>query len=190
MYENEKNEKYWLDLAEDKGEELGVDTREGSVYIDTQAGHCMRTAKFYNDLEIAHEAIMPDTATGDILTQYAAMDGIYRIAATSSYWTADFVGTEPSEGSEFMYNGYYFTYKNIDGVKYLVSNDLGESTNSLPSGEDLIPVEGNGDLESATLGELVISGKSEEKDDVLRARWRESKANPRITSLMVAAMKM
>ena len=177
MYEDEKDEEYWTDLAEEQGEELGVDTREGSVYMDTQAGHCIRTAKFYSDLEIAHESMMPDTATGDFLTQYAAMDGVHRKQASYSCWSAIFEGTVPEEGAEFMCDGYYFTWKNVEGTMCLVSHDAGTVTNTLLPGTDLIPVDNMDDLESATLGELIAAGGEEESDDVLRARWQESKVN-------------
>lgn len=182
MYENEKDEEYWMELAEEKGEELGVDTREGSVYMDTQSGHCIRTAKFYSDLEIIHESMMPDSATGEFLTQYAAIDSVTRRAATCSCWSANFVGTVPEEGTEFMCGGYYFTWKDVSGVMCLVSNDAGEYTNLISPGEDLIPVDNIDDLGSATLGELIVPGKAEETDEALRMRWRELKINPAANS--------
>lgn len=182
MYENEKDENYWIDLAEEKGEELGVDTREGSVYMDTQVGHCIRTSKFYSDLEIVHESMMPDSATGDFLTQYAAIDSVARRTATCSCWSANFVGVIPEEGVEFMCDGYYFTWKSVEGMMCLVSNDAGEYTNLIAPGEDLIPVDNIDDLESATLGALIVPGKAEETDEALRMRWRELKINPAANS--------
>ena len=87
MFEEKKTEEYWMDLAEDLGEDLGVDTREGSVYMDMASGHCIRIAKFYNDLDMLSEMLADDTATGDILTEKAARDNVERIAASPSYWT-------------------------------------------------------------------------------------------------------
>ena len=84
MFTEEMDEEFWSDLAEDMGEELGVDVREGSVFMDMQMGHCMRVAKFYGDLSLLHDMMMPDTAVGEFLTEYAAQDNVYRIAATSS----------------------------------------------------------------------------------------------------------
>lgn len=36
MFTEEMDEEFWSDLAEDMGEELGVDVREGSVFMDMQ----------------------------------------------------------------------------------------------------------------------------------------------------------
>ena len=90
MFGDEMDEEYWTDLAEDMGEGLGVDVREGSVFMDMQIGHCMRVAKFYADLTLLHEMMMPDTAKGEFLTEYAALDNVYRNAAVASCWNALF----------------------------------------------------------------------------------------------------
>ena len=66
-FEDEADEEYWLEQAEELGEDLDVDTREGSVYMDAAAGHCMRTAKFYSDLSMVFEMLAVDTCGGDML---------------------------------------------------------------------------------------------------------------------------
>ncbi len=182
MFEDEMDEEYWSDLAEEMGEELGVDVREGSVFMDMQIGHCMRIAKFYGDLSLLHGMIMPDTAAGEFLTEYAALDNIYRKAATSSCWSALFDGTVPEAGTEFMCEDTYLTLRNMDGVLCLVANDPGEESNALLPGSDLIPVDNIDDLESATLGELIVPGKAEESDESLLARWQTSKIKPAANS--------
>ena len=76
MYENEQSEDYWKAIAEDMGEALNVDTREGSVYMDAAAGHILRITKFYNDLTQLQTMYSVNTTYGDILTEAAARDGI------------------------------------------------------------------------------------------------------------------
>lgn len=182
MFEDEMDEEFWSNLAEDMGEELGVDVREGSVFMDMQMGHCMRVAKFYGDLSLLHDMMMPDTAVGEFLTEYAAQDNVYRTAATSSYWSAQFEGVTPDIGTEFMCDDTYFTLSYVDGVMCLVANEPGEESNALLPGSDLIPVDNIDDLESATLGELIIPGVAEEADESLLARWQTSKINPEANS--------
>lgn len=177
-FEDEKDEEYWKELAEEKGEELGVDTREGSVYMDMQTGHCIRVAKFYDDLDSVKEMLAFDTCTDDILDEKAGMDNVFRVAATSSCWTGIFEGATPPEGTEFMCEDYYFTLTNIAENLYLVANEPGTATNSLKSGSELIPLENIDDLEAATLGELMVPGTDKENDDTYRERWRKEKATP------------
>ena len=182
MFTEEMDEEFWSDLAEDMGEELGVDVREGSVFMDMQMGHCMRVAKFYGDLSLLHDMMMPDTAVGEFLTEYAAQDNVYRSVATSSCWSAQFEGVTPDIGTEFMCDDTYFTLSAVNGVTCLVANEPGEESNALLPGSDLIPVDNIDDLESATLGELIIPGKAEETDESLLARWQSSKINPQANS--------
>lgn len=182
MFTEEMDEEFWSDLAEDMGEELGVDVREGSVFMDMQMGHCMRVAKFYGDLSMLHDMMMPDTATGEFLTEYAAQDNVYRTVATSSCWSALFEGVTPETGTEFMCEDTYFTLSNVDGILCLVANEPGEGSNTLLPGSDLIPVDNIDDLESATLGELILPGMAEESDESLLARWQTSKIRPATNS--------
>ena len=68
MFE-EFTEEYFMDQARALGEEYGVDTRQGSLFMDAATGHCIRIAKFMNDLKTAFEMLAVDTCTGDILTE-------------------------------------------------------------------------------------------------------------------------
>lgn len=178
MYEDEISEEYWTRLAEEMGEELGVDTREGSVYMDTQAGHILRVCKFFNDLNSVTDMFAIDTCSGDILTEKAAMDGIYRDSATPAYWTAEFVGSEPESGAVFMCGDYYLVWQAVDDKYLLVSQESGTGANSLEPGASLIPMENIDGLESATLGTLVTPGVNEEDDETLRTRWQTAKSGP------------
>lgn len=182
MFEDKMDEEYWSDLAEDMGEDMGVDVREGSVFMDMQIGHCMRVAKFYGDLSLLHRMVMPDTATGEFLTEYAAQDNVYRTVASSSCWSALFEGSVPEVGAEFMCGDTYLTLTDMAGVLCLVANEPGEESNALLPGSDLIPVDNIDDLESATLGDLIVPGKAEESDESLLVRWQSSKTNPEANS--------
>lgn len=78
-FEDEADEEYWLEQAEELGEDLDVDTREGSVYMDAAAGHCMRTAKFYSDLSMVFEMLAVDTCGGDILSEKPQWMALYEL---------------------------------------------------------------------------------------------------------------
>lgn len=179
MFENEMNEDYWKAIAEDMGEELGVDTREGSVYMDTQAGHILRITKFYGDLAQLYGMYSVETTYGDVLTEMASRDGISRIPASPSYWTATFDGTTPDVGTRFLCGEYYFTYEAIDDELFLLVSEIpGDETNNLTPGSPLIPMTNIEGLNSAALGTLYTRGVDEESDENLRTRWKEAKAGP------------
>lgn len=177
-FEDEVNEEYWLNQAEELGEDLDVDTREGSVYMDAATGHCIRTAKFYSDLALAYEMLAIDTCGGEILTEKAAMDGIIRTSATSACWDGEFEGAVPESGSEFMVGDIYLVWQAVGDNFYLVAEKTGTQANQLIPGENLIPVDNIDGLISATLGELIIPGTDEESDESLNIRWREAKQEP------------
>lgn len=61
MFE-EFTEDYFMDQARALGEEYGVDTRQGSLFMDAATGHCIRIAKFMNDLSIAFEMLGKESA--------------------------------------------------------------------------------------------------------------------------------
>ncbi|MBQ8913915.1 MAG: baseplate J/gp47 family protein [Lachnospiraceae bacterium] len=175
------NEDYWRAIAEEMGEELGVDTREGSVYMDAQAGSILRTSKFYGDLAQIQAMISPLTCTGDILEQYAEMDGLTRILGTPSYWKAIFEGATPEDGTRFMCGNIYLTWygpEENEEYGYLKADSVGTFTNSLIPGTQIIPVINIEGLTTALLGDNISAGTDAETDEDLRSRWREEKANP------------
>ena len=177
MFE-EFTEDYFMDQARALGEEYGVDTRQGSVFMDAATGHCIRIAKFMNDLSIAFEMLAVDTCTGDILTEKAAQDGIYRQSATPSYYEVSFTGTTPELGSRFFVDSQYFKLISKDDRLLLESEVLGTATNSILPGQNVVPVYEVNGLEACTLGTLYIPGAEEETDDDLRSRWQEKKTGP------------
>lgn len=178
MFDEEKDEEYWLELAEEMGADLGVDTREGSVFMDMAAGHCIRIAKFYNDLDLVMEMVADDTAAGDILTEKAARDNIERFPASPAYWTGVFTGGTPKEGDRFFCGEHSFVWQYVGDMGYLVSETAGVDVNLLEPGAELVPEDTIEDLESAVLGQLAVMGRAEESDESLRSRWKAEKRMP------------
>ena len=173
-------EDYFMEQAREMGDALGVDTREGSVYMDAAAGHCLRAAKFYEDLRSVFDLLFADTCTGDVLDEWAAQKQVYRKAATSSYYVPVFDGVAPADlvGDRFMAGGYYFMVVQEGEDFYLQSELTGTKTNYLLKGERLIPVRNTMGLKSATLGDMYAAGTDEESDEDLRQRWKEALSEP------------
>ena len=147
-------EDYFMEQAREMGDALGVDTREGSVYMDA--------------------------AAGDVLDEWAAQKQVYRKAATSSYYAPVFDGVAPADlvGDRFMAGGYYFMVVQEGEDFYLQSELTGTKTNYLLKGERLIPVRNTMGLKSATLGDMYAAGTDEESDEDLRQRWKEALSEP------------
>ena len=173
-------EGYFMEQAREMGDALGVDTREGSIYMDAAAGHCIRAAKFYEDLRSVFDLLFADSCTGDVLDEWAAQKQVYRKAATSSYYVPVFDGAAPADlvGNRFMAGGYYFVVVQDGEDFYLQSEITGTQTNYLLKGERLIPVRNTIGLKSATLGEMYAAGTNQESDEDLRQRWKEALSEP------------
>ena len=169
-----------MEQAREMGDALGVDTREGSIYMDAAAGHCIRAAKFYEDLRSVFDLLFADSCTGDVLDEWAAQKQVYRKAATSSYYVPVFDGAAPADlvGNRFMAGGYYFVVVQDGEDFYLQSEITGTQTNYLLKGERLIPVRNTIGLKSATLGEMYAAGTNQESDEDLRQRWKEALSEP------------
>lgn len=173
-------EDYFMEQAREMGDALGVDTREGSVYMDAAAGHCLRAAKFYEDLRSVFDLLFADSCTGDVLDEWAAQKQVYRKAATSSYYVPVFDGVAPADlvGDRFMAGGYYFVVVQDGEDFYLQSELTGTKTNYLLKGERLIPVRNTMGLKSSTLGDMYAAGTDQESDENLRERWKEALSEP------------
>lgn len=175
---SEFTEDYFIEQAQALGEEYGVDTRQGSIFMDAATGHCIRIAKFMNDLSTVFEMLAVDTCTGDILTEKASQDGIERQSATAAIYNVNFVGTTPNIDARFFVDSYYLSLVYIDSVYYLETELLGDDLNYLSEGSTVVPVYDVTGLTSCTLGSLYIPGADEESDDSLRQRWQEQKSGP------------
>ena len=173
-------EDYFMERAREMGDTLGVDTREGSVYRDAAAGHCLRTAKFYADLGSVFDLLFADTCTGEVLDEWAAQKRIYRKEATPSYYLPVFDGVSPADliGNRFMAGGYYFVMVQEGEGVYLKSELAGTQTNNLIKGERVIPVRNTMGLKAAVLGDMYAAGTDPESDGDLRKRWRSALSEP------------
>lgn len=173
-------EDFFLEQARDMGQKLGVDTRQGSVYMDAAAGHSLRAAKFYNDLSTAFNMMAFDTCTGEILDEKAKERQIYRKEATPSYYNATFegVGAIDMLGNRFLVGGYYFVLAIRDSNYYLMSEVNGSETNYILPGEPVIPMRNTQGLTSAVLGELYLPGTDLEDDESFRKRYQSAVSNP------------
>lgn len=171
-------EDYFLDEAKSLGEELGVDTRQGSIYMDAASGHCLRAAKFMADLSTVFEMLAVDTCTGEILEEKAGQDGIVRHQSTQSYWNVNIEGTIPADGTRFFCQSYYFKMVTVDGLHLLESETYGTETNVLNPGDAVVPLYNISGLIACTLGTLYTPGADAESDDSLRQRWKEKKSGP------------
>jgi len=170
---------YFLKQAREQGEAYGVDTREGSVYMDACTGHCIRTAKFYSDLSNFYEMNSIDTATGTLLDEKAKERNLARKAATPAVYNVTFVGVAAADllGDRFMAGGYYFTLVKISDGYYLQCETTGAATNSVASGTAAVPVRNTMGLTSATIGMIYEEGTDEETDDSLRERLKDVVSN-------------
>lgn len=175
MFE-EYTEEYLMEQAQEMGRGLGVDTRQGSVYMDACTGHIMRVSKFYEDLRTAFLMFSDESCVGDVLEEKASQRQIHRKQATPSYYEAAFQGIEASGivGERFMAGGYYFTLELYDGGYYLKAETPGSETNYIHSGQMLIPVKNMAGLVSATIGDLHVAGSDLESDDSLRSRYQDA----------------
>ena len=180
MFE-EFNEEYFLSQARAFGDELGVDTRTGSVYMDMVAGHCLRAAFFFANLRELFNMFALDPCYADVLDDKAAEWGMTRHPSSSAVFNAIFIGAAPKVGSRFFAedSSYYFmVIEGEDGELRLEAETEGTECNILSAGVQITPVDDIENLQEARLGEIYILGTDEETDDALRSRLREKIAGP------------
>lgn len=180
MFE-EFTEEYFLSQAKALGDELGVDTRTGSVYMDMAAGHCLRAAFFFANMRELFNMFSIDTCYADVLDDKAAEWGMTRHPATPAIFNGVFNGATPAIGDRFFATDseYYFTViESDDGGIMLEAETEGAECNTLSAGTELTPVDDIDNLESSYLGEISELGTDEETDDALRSRIREKVAGP------------
>ncbi len=168
-------EEYLESQAIAMGAALGVDTREGSVYMDAAKGHILRTAKFFTDLRSVDEMIALDSCYGNILEEKASERNISRKDATPAQYRVSFTGVESSNylGKRFFVDSYFFVLIQEDNLILLEAETSGVAVNYLTSGSAVIPVENISNLTACTLGEIYTDGTDKESDDSLRSRLKE-----------------
>ena len=163
MFE-EFTEEYFLAQARALGDEIGVDTRTGSVYMDMAAGHCLRAAFFFANLSEMFNMFALDTCYADVLDDKAAEWGMTRHPAIPPVFNAVFTGTIPKAGSRFFAedSSYYFiAVEGEDGTLRLEAETEGTECNTLSAGIGIMPVDDIENLEYVRLGEIYILGADE-----------------------------
>lgn len=169
-----------LDDCIEMGESLGVDTNQGSIYRDASDGHILRTAKFFNDLNMVSTIISIDTCTGVVLDERLRERGMERNppADTEAVYYVEFVGADPQEGATVTCDGHFFTVEKLNGRWAIRSQETGTAMNVLVSGAPVIPEIDVDNLISATLKEIAIPAVDQEDDESARERFIAKIAGP------------
>lgn len=177
---DEITEDYLMAECEDMGAELGVDTHQGSVYMDACSGHIIRTAKFFNDLATVNEILSILTCTGDVLTEKMMERGMERNppADTAAIYYVEYVGAEPQVGDLMSCDDHFFTTQKLNGRWVIVSEETGTDMNTLVPGLPVIPDQDVDNLISATLKELAVPAVDMEEDDSARSRYIDKLSGP------------
>ena len=150
-----------------------MDTSEGSFLFDAIASCAAELYEAYLYIEELEKRVFADTAYGEYLERRTAERGIYRKSATHAIRKAYFNIDVPI-GSRWAKEELVYTVtENVqDGVFLTKANQTGAIGNRY-SGE-LVNMDFIENLTSATLGEVVIAGEDEEKDESLRLRYFSS----------------
>ena len=177
---DEITEDYLMAECEDMGAELGVDTHQGSVYMDACSGHIIRTAKFFNDLRTVNEILSILTCTGDVLTEKLMERGLERNppADTAATYYVEYVGAEPQVGDLMSCDDHFFTTQKLNDRWVIVSEETGTDMNTLVPGLPVIPDQDVDNLISATLKELAVPAVDMEEDDSARSRYIDKLSGP------------
>ena len=170
---DEITEEVLLDECIKMGEELGVDTNQGSIYRDASDGHIIRAAKFFFNLSQVYQIISINTCTGDVLDEKLKERGMARNppADTSAIYYVEFVGAEPEVGDLMSCDDHFFTAGKLGERWVIRSEETGTSMNSLVPGLPVIPERDVDNLISATLQELAVPAVDMEDDDSARERF-------------------
>lgn len=176
----EITEDFLKDELIDMGAELGVDTRQGSIYRDAGDGHAFRTAKFFNDLRQVADIISIFSCTGDVLDERLFERGLSRNPPTDlpATYYVEFIGAEPEVGTRVICEEYFFTVDYLDGKWVIVSEETGTKMNNIAPGSAVIPERDIGGLKSARVIELVIPAVNRESDDEARRRLQNKLSGP------------
>lgn len=176
----EITEEFLLDECIDMGDELGVDTNQGSIYRDAADGHINRTAKFFNDLSQVAEIISIFSCSGDILDERLRERALQRNPPedTPAVYFVEFVGAEPEPGEIMTCDDHFFVAEKIDGKWVIRSEETGTDMNHLVPGLPVIPENDVDGLISATLRELAVPAVDMENDDSARERLLSKVSGP------------
>lgn len=175
---DEITEDFLREAAIDMGTDLGVDTRQGSLYRDAAEGHIRRTADFFDDLRAVAQIINISTCTGYVLDEKLRERGMKRNPPedTSAHYYCTFNGSVPEVGDELTCSGHVFHVEKVEFDEsenmtvIIESREKGTAMNSLLQGTPVIPQVDVDGLISCTLGALYDPAEDAEDDDTARAR--------------------
>ena len=164
--------------AQAHGEELGIDTREGSIYMDAVSGINLKLAKYYTDLDNVFDLVMLDTSTGEYQDRRMEDHAMTRNSATQAEYLALFEGALPAIGERFFCDGIYFRLAQNGNQLIFRAEEAGSAANNILPGSAAVPQKTIDKLASATFGAVVRSGSDDESDESFRQRTREKLAGP------------
>lgn len=169
----------------------GIDTRKGSIFYDACADKCLLLAEVYADLDTVSETCHIDSAVGNDLDSFGADHGVTRLPAACMRCRGVFVGAIPPTESRFFADGIFFVLKdNLDelypddetllagGNLYLEAEIAGTEANAISEGDTLTPYNDIEGLESAAIGEIIVSGSDIEEDESYRERIQNKVSGP------------
>ncbi len=150
-----------------------VDTSEGSFLFDAIAPCVAESYEAYLYIDELEKRVFADTAYDEYLDRRCAERGIYRKEATHSIRKGYFDNEVPI-GSKWGKEEVTYIVTEVvqDGVYLLKCEQSGVIGNRYDG--NLINMDAVENINSATLGEVVIFGANEETDDALRCRYFNS----------------
>ena len=150
-----------------------VDTSEGSFLFDAISPCVAELYEAYLYIDELEKRVFADTAYGEYLDRRCAERGIYRKEATHAIRKGYFDNEVPI-GSRWGKEELVYTVTSLvqDGAYLLKCEQRGVIGNRYDG--DLINIDAVENINSAILGEVVISGENEEQDDALRCRYFNS----------------
>lgn len=151
----------------------GIDTSEGSFLFDAIAPCVAELYEAYLYIDELEKRVFADTAYGEYLDRRCAERGIYRKQATHSIRKGYFDNEVPIGSRWGKEELVYIVTELVQDGTYLLKCEQSGVIGNRYDGH-LINMDAVENINSATLGEVVISGANEEQDDVLRYRYFNS----------------
>lgn len=151
----------------------GIDTSEGSFLFDAIAPCVAELYEAYLYIDELEKRVFADTAYGEYLDRRCAERGIYRKEAAYAIRKGYFDNEVPI-GSRWGKEELVYVVTELvqDGAYLLKCEQSGVIGNRYDG--NLINMDAVENINSAKLGEVVISGANEEQDDALRHRYFNS----------------
>lgn len=183
-----------MEIALNKADEAGVDTRQGSVFYDAIAATMEQIAELFINADIIREQSFIATATGDNLDMLAENMYIGRIkreqAVTALYSITlktdedglinkdNIENVDIEDGDRFVIDDLYFVFRiEEDGTFYIEAENAGTEYNNIISGKPAASIDAEG-LSEANIDYLIRAGVDEENDDDFRRRIQELLSAP------------